>query len=126
MVAYPSNTSDGHRCNYCKGMLKPINKGTREELVGKYIADIEFPKRENKRTGSNITINLQLQDINKISIGLRLVDALSWRNGSFNSDSILRSNKETKDIIIKESDLMKLIQLVCPTQVDRHIILESD
>lgn len=84
------------------------------------------PRRPSRtRTTAEATIMLDLDEdiINKISTGLRLVDALSWSKGSDSHDSILASEKGTKDILIKESDLMKLIQMVTPTQHERHIRL---
>lgn len=36
VVIYPERTSDGHRCNKCNGMLKPFDKGTKEELIKRW------------------------------------------------------------------------------------------
>lgn len=62
-------------------------------------------------------------DLTRLGLGESLIRALSWRGGEINSESILASNRETKDILIKESDLMKLIQRVNPLQDDRRIRL---
>jgi hypothetical protein len=121
MVAYQERLSDGHKCNHCKGMLKAINTGTKEQLANRYISDIEFPNKRNNKT--NIAINLRLEDINKISIGLRLVDAFSSICDRVTFGNIISSDKETKDILIKESDLLKIIQMVNPAQADRKIRL---
>ena len=68
-------------------------------------------------------INLEAKDIVRISTGLQLVDALSWRGASLSSGSILNSDRETKDILIRENDLMRIIQLVTPGQKERTIRL---
>jgi hypothetical protein len=121
MVAYSENTCDGHRCNHCDVMLKPINNGRQEELINRYIADIEFPTKRKKNITSNMLISLAMKDIERISIGLRLVDAFEWRGDRINFDSILQYDKDTKNIVIKESDLMRLIQVVNPYQKERNI-----
>jgi hypothetical protein len=136
MVAYPERFSDGHRCKRCRGwshgMLKPIDKGSIDMLKDKYAdrGEILFVRSKTDNGTSNVSISMSttlgLEDITKIATGLRLVDALSWISDRVNFDSVLQSDKETKDIIIKESDLMKLIQLVNPHQKDRHIILVND
>mgnify|MGYP000883446865 FL=1 len=126
LVAYPKNTADGYKCTHCNGMLKAINNGTKEELRGRYIADIEFPTDRKKRCNHSITINMERKDIEDISVGLRLVDMFRWRDERINFDSILESDKDTKDIIIKESDLLKAIKLVNPYQKDRNIVIAKD
>ena len=66
---------------------------------------------------------LDKQDIMRVAIGERLIRALSWRGDVIDFKSILSSDKETKDILIKESDLLKLIQHINPHQPDRRIRL---
>lgn len=74
MVAYPSNRSDGHRCKHCNGMLKPINKGTREELDGRYIADIDFSGKRKRSNNSNNVIGMELSRLSKQCRECRYVD----------------------------------------------------
>lgn len=61
--------------------------------------------------------------LDRIAVGARLYDALRWPDCCVNFDCILKSEKETKDILIKESDLMRLIQLVNVAQLDRNIMI---
>jgi len=42
VVAYPSRTADGRRCSECKGFIVPIDKGTKQELIGKHGDSIVF------------------------------------------------------------------------------------
>ena len=62
----------------------------------------------------------------RLAIGVKLYDALKWSGCDINFDCILKSEKETKDILIKESDLMRLIQLVNVSQLDRNIRIVKD
>lgn len=68
-------------------------------------------------------IYMDRQDLMRMALGERLIRALSWRGDAITRESILSSDKETKDIIIKEDDLMRLIQLINPTQPTRRIRL---
>lgn len=53
-----------------------------------------------------------------------MYDALTWRNADeINFNSILTSEANTHDILIKESDLLRLIQLATPNQKIRRIRL---
>ncbi len=58
MMAFPERTSDGHKCNDCRGMLKPINKGTKEELRSKY-KNIAFP---SDRKNNAVKVALMLAE----------------------------------------------------------------
>ena len=66
---------------------------------------------------------LDKQDIMRMAVGDRLIRALSWRGDVIDFESILSSDKETKDILIKEQDLLRLIQHINPRQKDRRIRL---
>lgn len=68
---------------------------------------------------------LDEREVNRMILGNKLIRALSWRSEELiiPNPSILTSDKETKDILIKEADLMRLIQLVNPIQKDRRIRL---
>lgn len=64
------------------------------------------------------------EEAEQYTLGRRIIRALSQRHTDrVNLDSILTFDKETKDIVIKESDLMKLIQMATPCQPTRHIRL---
>lgn len=66
---------------------------------------------------------LDNKDLSRLGLGESLIRALSWSGERVELDSILSGDKETKDVLIKESDLMKLIQRVNPHQLDRRIRL---
>lgn len=71
----------------------------------------------------NITLQLDNEEIEKLAIGRILLVSLGWWSNNGSTSGVLKSDKETKDILIKEKDLMRLIQLVTPWQPDRHIRL---
>lgn len=64
--------------------------------------------------------------LDRLAVGVKLYDALKWSGCDINFNCILKSEKETKDILIKESDLMRLIQLVNVSQLDRNIRIVKD
>jgi len=68
-----------------------------------------------------IPVKVDMKEIDRICIGGRLYDALDWDKEIINPQKIINYDKETGEIIVKESDLLKLIQLVNPGQPDRHI-----
>lgn len=125
-IAYPKHKQGDHSCINCKGILEFIEDGTKEELINKhYKSVLVFPMDKVNRCQNDITIKVDIGDIREVSTGLLLVDALGWskRGNKINLNSILQSEIGTKDILIKESDLMKLIQLVTPSQKTRRIRL---
>lgn len=68
-----------------------------------------------------ISVIADTKGIDRICIGGRLYDALEWNGETVNPYRIIGFDKETREITIKESDLLKLIQLVNPGQPDRPI-----
>jgi hypothetical protein len=80
--------------------------------------------REKSMAGLEMKIEVDTTELDRLAIGGRLYDALKWKNngiGKINIFSILQHDRETKEILIKESDLMKMIQLVNQGQPDRSI-----
>lgn len=75
---------------------------------------------------SNIKLTVDSSELDRLAIGGRLYDALSPKTERVNPASILGFDHDTHTIMIKESDLMKLIQLVTPTQSTRRIKLVHD
>lgn len=61
--------------------------------------------------------------VKEIGIGLRLYDALSPRKSSdgINVNSILKTDKETRDILVDEDALMDLIRAINPNQKRRRL-----
>lgn len=74
----------------------------------------------------SLKIRVDSSELDRLAIGARVYDAFNWQGNSYNFKSILKSDKETKDILIKESDLMKLIQLVNVGQQYRRIRIIND
>ena len=62
VVAYPSRTADGRRCSECKGFIVPIDKGTKQELIGKHGDSIVFnpPAKEQGRATDNETLAIHI------------------------------------------------------------------
>lgn len=113
----------------------PAPKHTTADYYGGYqpaLGPIPEPPKcssnDEKSSGKlKVNINIDTSELDRLAIGGRLYDALSWKNTDrVNLYSILSSDKETKTIMIKESDLMKLIQLVTPLQPTRQIKLIHD
>lgn len=68
-----------------------------------------------------VKINIDASKLERIVIGTRLYDALTWGNiDRVNFYSILQRDEETGDILIKESDLMELIRLANPLPTVRR------
>lgn len=66
------------------------------------------------------------REFEQMWVGVRLYNALSWRHSAHtNLESIITSDKGTRDILVDEGGLMKLIQLICPAQAERKIRLIS-
>lgn len=69
----------------------------------------------------SLKISVDSSELDRLAIGARVYDALNWQVDRINFNCILTSEKETGDILIRESDLLKLIQLVNVGQADRSI-----
>jgi hypothetical protein len=77
----------------------------------------------------NIELKIDTTQLDRLCIGGRIYDALTWKtvdDGKCNLNSILGYDHSTKEILIKERDLLKLIQLATPHQPDRRIRLISE
>lgn len=74
----------------------------------------------------NIKLSVDSSEIDRLAIGARVYDAFKWKANSVNFNCILTSEKETGDILIRESELMDLIQLVNEGQPDRNIRIIKD
>lgn len=119
---YPSSTADGHKCKMCGSTLYiPIDTGTKTEMQGKY--NITYgPRSKQTKTGLKVKIEVDTRELDRLAIGGRIYDALTWDydGDRINLYSILQRDKETGDILIRESDLMELIKLVTPeAKIDR-------
>lgn len=79
-----------------------------------------------KKMEKSLKISVDSSQLDRLAIGARVYDAFNWQGNIINFNCILKSDKETKDILIKESDLMKLIQLVNVGQPDRSIRIIND
>lgn len=123
-VMYPSQSADGYKCNQCsKGLLIPVDNGTRLGMEEKHNIKMSDKTRPAHKEVT-IATRVDVADLERIVIGARMYDALTWEHngGKANVHSILQSN-EDKEILIRESDLMKLIQLATPLQKVRRIKL---
>ena len=74
----------------------------------------------------DMSVQVDLSEVDRIAIGVRLYDAFSWDLANVNLHKMLHLDTETQCIEIKESDLLRLIQLVNSGQPDRHIELIKD
>lgn len=74
----------------------------------------------------SLKISVDSSELDRLVIGARVYDAFNWQANGIGFNRILTSEKETGDILIKESDLMKLIQLVNVGQPDRSIRIIKD
>ena len=72
---------------------------------------------------AGLKITVDATELDRLAIGGRLYDALQWRGVKITFTEILTTDRETGDTLIKESDLLKLIQLVNPCQSVRPIRL---
>ncbi len=104
MMAYPERTSDGHKCNHCNGMLKQINKGTREGLGN--IIGIEFSTDRKKHRKFMIDIS----EADRVSIGSRIYDMLDGSN-MYNK---LHRGAGSNELILLEEDIVEMWKLVNP------------
>ena len=59
----------------------------------------------------------------KLNIAMQLVKTFTWRDSRPSFESILRFEKEAGIILVDEVGLLRLIQMVNPTQKDRRIKL---
>ena len=94
-------TIDGDRCDNCGGPL-----------------EMERWLDEEVRVGTMLC-----SDCEKLNIAMQLVKALSWRDSKVRFESILGYDIGTGTILVDEAGLLKLIQMVNPTQKDRRIKL---
>ncbi len=59
----------------------------------------------------NIKLNIDSSELDRLVIGGRMYDALTFSNDHINFHSIIKQDEDTKEILINESELFKLIQL---------------
>lgn len=71
-----------------------------------------------------MTIECDSKDFERIAFGIKLYNAFSWGCGSkVNFDSIMSFDNKSKEVLIDEQQLMKLIACINPNQKDRKIRL---
>ena len=59
----------------------------------------------------NIKLNIDSSELDRLVIGGRMYDALTFSTDRINVHSIIKIDKDTGDILINESELLKLMQL---------------
>jgi hypothetical protein len=72
----------------------------------------------------NAKVNLDITDLDRLSIGARLYDAFLLKDDSVNSNSVIDYDSSTKTYRIDEIKLLELIKLVNRlSEDDKHIAL---
>ena len=108
---YPSFIVDGHKCKVCGSTICiPIGTGTKTEMQDKYNITIDKPKR-NK---TDITINVNTSELDRLAIGIRLYDMLDL--GNYNNCFI----KSSEGFIISDKTLEDMLKLVNP-DIGRYV-----
>lgn len=72
---------------------------------------------------SNLKITVDSKELDRLAIGGRLYDMFKGSDDKINFSTIIEFDRDTGDIFIRESDLLKAIQLVNVGQPSRHIRL---
>ena len=96
--------------NECKECEKDSNPPTRGSSV--------------QKADTNITMNLNVKDIQAYAIGMMLYNDLHWDTDRiFSFTKIIGFDKDTQEITVDEAGLLRLIQLVNEGQPSRCIRL---
>lgn len=101
----------GTQCHGC-------NLPEQKDCLNYDLAPLGLTPKDEKSTGTMLC-----SECEKLNIAMQLVKAFTWRDSRPSFESILRFEKEAGIILVDEVGLLRLIQLVNPTQKDRKIAL---
>ena len=78
---------------------------------------------QRPKSSIGVTVNVDTSEVDRLAIGGRMYDALTWKSKGMNFDSIIGIDREDNTITIKETELLKLIQLANKYHRDSRIKL---